>query len=207
MTKYPKYRAKLLKMLQEDQQDIREHSKLYKHAPGASSTIVSRKDLAKRCMRRAEEMLEILKEIKEPTISNVGVDGSQAISVLALHSRLSIMQKVLRIFQNSYHKNPQSVYSEAIPSLLDRVLILQRKKQKFGTQWLVSRDGSFFLYPVEDFKGMNELRKEHGLSNARKPRDLTYGIPKGPLPPKAQESDQRTPTQEEYDNYATEFID
>lgn len=207
MIKYPEYRARLLKMLQEDQQDIREHSKLYKSAPGTSRTVISRKKLAKKCMNRAEEMLRILEKVKEPTIDHVGADGSQAISVLALHSRLSIMQKVLRVFQKSYRKSPQNVYFEAIPSLLDRVLILQCKKQKFGTQWLVSRDGSFFLYPVEDFKSMNKLRKEHGLPSARRPRDLTYGIPGGPSPSEARESDQRVPTKEEYDDYAAEFID
>jgi hypothetical protein len=54
---------------------------------------------------------------------------------------------------------------------------------------------------------MNERRAQYGLDKARHPRDLTYGIPKGPLPPYTQESDQREPTPEEYDDYVSEALD
>ncbi len=147
-------------------------------------------------------MLAILEEIGEPTIDNIGADGSQAISVLALHSRLSIMKRVLRAFEACYDQDPASVYHEAIPSLTDRVLIIERKEQHFGTQWMLGADGKFFLPTVEDFARMNQRRAAHGLGKAKHPVDLTYGVPKRkPSRPDTHERDQRPPTQEEYDAY------
>lgn len=152
-------------------------------------------------------MMEILDKIGMPTTENIGDDGSQAVSVIAIHSRLSIMKKVLDLFEKCYEKDPRSVYHEAIPSLTDWVLILEHKKQKFGTQWMMGADGKFFLPPVEDFKNINSRRAAYGLGKARRPRDLTYGVPKGPLPPETQENDQRAPSHAEYNDNALEYLD
>jgi ATP phosphoribosyltransferase len=51
---------------------------------------------------RTKRMLEILDEIGAPTIENIDADGSQAVSVLALHSRLTVMKKVLAVLEQSY---------------------------------------------------------------------------------------------------------
>ncbi len=204
---YPHYRDKLVAMLGQDQREVRAHARAYKHSPKSPDIITSRKQLNERCLQRAKRMLKILDEIGAPTIDNIGTDGAQAMSVIALHSKYSIMKQVLAAFEASYRNDPASVYLEVIPSLTDRVLLLERKKQRFGSQWLMGVDGKFFLYPVADFKYMNERRTQYGLDKARHPRDLTYGIPKGPLPPETQESDQRQPTQEEYDDQMSEAFD
>lgn len=205
--KYPLYRDELLAMLAQDQEEIRAQSKVYKHAPTAASTLSDRERLAARRIERAERVLAILGEIKEPTIDTIGADGSQAVSVLAAHSRLSIMEKILHTFECCYRTDPNSVYHEAIPSLTDWVRVLEKKEQEFGTRWMVGSDGNPFLPPVRDFKNMNKRRAAHGLGRARQPRDLTYGVPNGPLPPETQEEDQRKPTQTEFDDNTKGFFD
>jgi hypothetical protein len=203
---YPLLRDELLAMLKQDQKEVRAQSKAYKRAPKGASTKHSRGRLAVRSLERAERVMEILDEIGLPTIDNIGVDGSQAVSVLTIHSRLSIMKKTLRLFEKCYEQDPSSIYHEAIPALTDWILILERKKQRYGTQWMIGADGTFFLPQVENFKNINKLRAKYGLHRIRQPRDLTYGTPKGPPPLEAQQSDQRPLEQEEYDDIALEYL-
>jgi hypothetical protein len=114
----------------------------------------------------------------------------------------------LQLFKQSYNKNPGSVYNEAIPSLEDRVLIIEGKKQKFGTQWMLGKDGKFFLLPVEDFPNMNKRRAIYGMGKSRHPLDLTDGVPeKEPFRPYTKETDQRAPTKEEYEDYVYGSLD
>lgn len=194
-------------MLEQDQREVRAHAWLYKRSPKSPNLMMSRKQLTKRNLQRAKRALQILNEIGAPTSDNIGTDGAEALSVIALHTKYTVMKQVLVAFEAAHKKNPESIYREVIPALKDRVLMLERKKQRFGSQWLVGADGKFFLYPVADFKYMNERRVQYGLSRARYPRDLAYGIPKGPLPPEAQDSDQRQPTPEEYDDQMSEALD
>ena len=198
----------MLAILEEDQREARTSSRKYMHAPRSDVARKARATFTLHSQQRAVRVLELLDVIGgEPTLENIGADGSQAVSVIALHSRLSVMRKILKAFEASYKKDPASVYYEAIPSLLDRVLIFERKKQKFGTQWMFGTDGKFFLPPVADFSRMNKRRAAHGLNVARHPRDLSYGIPKGPPPPETRASDQRVPTEAEYTEYVLDRLD
>ena len=118
------------------------------------------------------------------------------------------MKKVLWLYEESYRRDPKSVYYEAIPSLTDRILIIERKKQRFGTQWMFGADGRFFLPPVEDFAHLNDRREIHGLGKARHPIDLTNGVPaREPPRPKTQESDQRLPSGQEYQDFVYGSLD
>lgn len=206
--KYPELRKELLAMLKEDQRKVRACSKAYRRAPRAASTYDIRDQFILSSQERIKRALEILDEIGAPTVENIGADGSQAISVLALHSRLSVMKKVLSSFEENYAKDSGSVYFEAIPSLADRILIIERKRQRFGTQWMLGADGKFFLPSVEDFEHMNERRAVHGLGKSKHPIDLTFGVPKhGPPRPETQESDQRWPTNQEYQDFVHDSLD
>src|SRR5262245_30146548 len=120
---YPQYRQELLAMLAADQQELRACSKACRHLPQGEAMHI-RQRFAVHSRKRSERALEILGRVGAPTIDNVGADGSQAISVLALHARLMTMKTVLRAFKGSHRKNPSSVYYEAIPSLTDRILII-----------------------------------------------------------------------------------
>lgn len=198
----------MLELLAEDQQEVRAYSKLSKAHTDATTISDARWRLLHHSQERAKRMLEILETISAPTIENVGADGSQAISVIALHSRLSVMKEVLSSFEKSHRRDHDSVYYEAIPSLIDRISIFERRRQKFGTQWMLGADGRFFLPPVETFERMNERRVAHGLGKSKRPVDLTYGGPRrGSSRPETRSSDQRPLTNDEYGDYVYGRLD
>jgi hypothetical protein len=152
--KFPQYQAALLKMLREDQKELRSPE------PNSEQTFIH-------CHRRACKMMEIIKNIKEPTIDNIGANGSQAVTILALHSYLKLMKHILALYEKQFQKDPASIYYQAIPSLKDRIMILEQRKQLFGTNWMVDEAGSQFLVTVQDFPHMNERRLKYGLESAR----------------------------------------
>lgn len=206
--KFPKLRDELLAMLDQDQREVRECSKAFRRSRRSDDTRKLRDEFIRRSQGRVRRVIEILEVIGAPTVENIGTDGSQAVSVLGLHSRLSHMKKILRAFKRSYGKNPDSVYAEAIPSLEDRVLIIEQKEQQFGTQWMLGSDGNFFLPPVADFANMDQRRAVYGLGKSRHPIDLTSGVPtREPFRAYTKERDQRAPTKEEYDDFVYESLD
>lgn len=209
--KFPKFRDELLAMLDQDQKEVRAQARFVRawSANSGSESVVRRKriQLSKNCRARADRMLRILEVIEAPTIDKIGVDASQAVSVVALHSSLSIMKKVLAIFAEYYQKDRANIYYQAIPSLTDRIMILEGKKQSFGTQWLPDKNGNWFLYPVEDFARMNERRAAYGLGGATQPRDLSLEDAKQPwIAIAAKESDQQQPTKEDYGEYSRDYL-
>jgi hypothetical protein len=205
---HPESRNELLAILENDQREVRACSKAYKRAPKTAVTRDIKQQLMLHSQERTKRMLQILDEIGAPTTGNVGADGSQAISVLALHSQLSVMKEVLDLFEKSYEKDPGSVYLGAIPSLADRILVIERRRQRFGTQWMLGADGKFFLPPVEDFEHLNQRRAVYGLGKSRHPIDLTNGVPEYE-PPRLEtlESDQRPPTDQEYKDFVYGSLD
>lgn len=180
MTKYPEYAIELNDLLAQDQikwkslwqanyqkQDSEEFKRLFKKV---------RHDLHAHSMR----MLAILDEIHEPSLSNIGKYAAQAVSVLALHDSLPILKKVLAAFEQCYQVDKSDTYYQAIPSMTDRVLILERKPQRFGTQWEGNGLRTPFLPTVEDFGHINERRLEYGIEALRWPKSLA--IPESDQP-------------------------
>lgn len=204
---FPKARSELLLLLEQDQKQIRSF-------PGINKSMASddeklRHTLGARhdCHARARRMLQILYGIKEPTAENIGLDGSEAVAVLALHSYLAVMKRVLAIFERCFRKEPSSVFYQLIPSLKDRIMIVEQKKQLYGTNWMQDKQGKPFLVPVKDFPRMNQRRALYGLKPARRPVNLAYGATRYPLGKGlANESDQKKMTQEEYDEYSRYII-
>lgn len=204
---YPKLRQELIKLGEEDQTEIRGHYQLLK----ALKTDQEKKQLELRlrahCHTRAERMIEILETIKEPSISNVGIEGSQVISLLALHSYLDEMKTVLAAFEKLYEKEPTNVYNEAIPSLTDRIMVFEQRCQLYGTNWMIDKDGRYFLIPVKDFEHMNERRARFGLGLRMKPTVYAIGEETYPLGQGlAEASDQKELTDEEYLEFTKHLI-
>ncbi len=205
--RFPDFRNELLQMVEEDQKEIRENFHAYSKIK--SESIKRRKYalVAKNCHARARRLLEILDEIKDPTIKNLGADGSSVVPVIALHSYLEVMKKVLSLFEANFKKNPSNIYYQGIPPLKDRILILEHGKQLFGTNWSIDKDGKPFLIPVEDFPNMNYRRAKYGLEPTRRPVNLAIGATKYPLGRGlAKVSDQKPLTKEEYDEYSRHYL-
>jgi hypothetical protein len=99
--KFPHYERELVKLGREDQIEIRSHYQKLKNLNTKESKQRLNAQLKAHCHARAELMIAIIEEIKEPTISNIG-DGSEVVSFLALHSYLDEMKKVLKALSSSH---------------------------------------------------------------------------------------------------------
>jgi hypothetical protein len=172
---FPEFRQELVKLLEEDQEEIRNHYKKLKALGPEEERGLLNQQLNEHCHIRAKRMMEIIETIKEPSISNIGQEGSEAVSVLALHSYLDEMKKVLATYEEVYKRNPDDVNKESIPSLTDRIMVLEQKNQLFGNNWMLDKSGKYFLVPVKDFEHMNQRRAKYGLNPRMKPTVYAVG--------------------------------
>ncbi len=194
--KYPALSEELVNLLEEDQREVKAHSALFKSKPSEKKLKQSAENLRKNADHRTTRVLEIIDEIGTPTKDKISWHGIEAITVIALHSKHSLMKKILEHLQQA----PEGqVDKKLLPALIDRVRVLDGQKQLFGTQWFKGFQDKPYLYPVENFQNMNKRRKEYGLSEARRPRDLTEDSRKEATPPLATEADQHQPSKEELD--------
>jgi hypothetical protein len=205
---YPELASELIALLEADQREFREFAKLYHAAEPVRRVLdAHRARLRINSRKRAKRMQEIVRLISRPTISRVGIEASEAIAVIALHSTEQTMREVLKLFTTCYAEEPDDVYYQVIPALLDRTLILEHRKQKFGSQWMQGEDGFSFLYPIEDFAHVNERRVEYGLEPLRRPRIVALIDPGQPLVNiPATISDQRLPSEKEFQEYTSDFL-
>jgi hypothetical protein len=199
--KYPKQAKTLLDLLEKDQADLKQLAKVHYSKVPRSQYIELDNAYNSRSAEREKQMLAILSEVKSPTIANIGSQASEAIAVIALHSDLETMKTVLKRFKAS---NTDYVLS-VIPALEDKVNIFEGRTQKFGTQWLEGEDGKPFLYPIEDFSKVNDLRKGYGLDALKWPRIMVEHS-NTPTPiKKVSVNDQRLPTEKELRRFKGEI--
>jgi len=177
--KYPEYATELVDLFNADQAEKKALGKAFFYE---SDELIKQKQkiLKEKTLKRTQRMLEILAIIKEPSISNIGAEGAQAISVLALHDKLEVIKQVLNLFNELYQNHKDDTYYQAIPSMTDIVLILEHKPQYFGTQWFFDAKKEPFLPTVKDFDTVNERRSEYGIEPLRWPRSLA--IPESEQP-------------------------
>jgi hypothetical protein len=166
---YPDEASRLISLLESDQVDLKRLSRAYYDHLSNEQYKKIAKDYAEETKNRTKEMMNILNKIGAPTINNIGEEASEALCVLALHSDLTAMKKVLKAFQD----NMGSILINVIPSLQDKVLIFYGEKQKFGTQWVQGEDGKPFLYPLEDFDKASKLREDYGLGVIVRPKIMS----------------------------------
>ena len=209
MVVYAARQAKeLVQLLEHDQAEIKRVGRLYFEPGTIPEFAAQRAELARNTRKRARRMLEIIDEIGEPSLSLIGADAAQAVSILALHSSLGVTKRVLTAFTALYDTNKDNVYFQAIPSMTDWVLLLEHKPQRFGTQWLFDKNKEPYLPPVEDFAHVNERRAEYGIEPLRWPKSLA--IPEAEQPwlqrPLA-EASMRDPTEEEYQELVQNHLD
>jgi len=157
-------------LLEADQLEKREAARTYFEDAGSIETKREQAALAENARKRSKRMLEILDEVGQPSLTNIGTDAAIAVSVLATHSSLSTMHKILTAFSNCYNQESENTHYQSIPALTDWVLILERKPQRFGTQWLWDESKEPFLPTVEDFAHVNERRAKYDIEPLRWPK-------------------------------------
>lgn len=204
--KYPEYARELLSMAEEDQYEARNMQRIMDAMDSDVERQEYRQKIADTFHERAKRMFEILDVIGIPTFENIGKEAAETVSLFALHSYIDEMKKLLAIYEKQFAIDPNSFYKEAIPPLTDRIMIAEQRRQKFGTNWSITKDDTWFLIPVEDFENVNDLRAKYGLHPIRKPRCLSVGAEEWPLGQgPAQPSDQKELTDDEYAEY-TKYI-
>jgi hypothetical protein len=104
-----------------------------------------------------------------PTYTMVGNDGGKAAWLLVQHADadpkfqrqcLDLMEKL----------GQDEVALSDVAYLTDRVLIAEGKKQRYGTQFIVKKDG-LMPHPIEDEAGVEERRKSVGLPSMKEYRE------------------------------------
>lgn len=86
-------------------------------------------------------------------------------------------------------------------------MIIEQKKQLFGTNWTLGEDGVPFLIPVRDFKNVNNRRAMYMLGPIKRPVDLAVGANKYPLGKGiARESDQKGMSAIEHERYTSIYL-
>lgn len=178
MPLYDSQAKELIALLQEDQAEIK---KLGRDFFTCSPEEYESRQQASRehIRRRMDRALEVMAEVGTPSIGNIGAEAAQALSVLALHDGVAL-KEVLRAFDDVYSADKQDCYYQAIPAMTDWLLLLERKPQRFATQWLFDDTKQPFLPTTEDFSCVNERRAEYGIEPLRWPKSLA--IPESDQP-------------------------
>lgn len=206
--KYPALASELVKLLKQDQKEWRDFAKLEFETEDKSSLQDERKILRHRARTRAQRALQILGEIGEPSLSNIGADAAQALSILALHDSLSSLRIVLDSFIVCFENFRDDTFFQAIPSMTDWALLLEKKPQKFGTIWLFDENKQPFLPTVEGFESVNDRREEYRIEPLRWPKSLAIPEESQPwLKRPLSELVMREPTQKEYEEFSKDYLD
>lgn len=172
MLRYPQYAQELTDLLQQDQNEWRSFWRSFNNKQNEPSFKIEFERVRRAQHARTERMLEILDDIEAPSLTNIGAQAAQAVSVLALHDSLPVLKQVLQSFEQCYARDASDTYMQAIPSMTDRRLLLERKPQMFGTQWEGDGSGIPFLPTVADFERVNERRATYGIEPLRWPKSL-----------------------------------
>jgi len=208
MVNFPKQAAELHRLITKDQAAWRSFWQQYYDTRDTPEFVEEFAKVRQLQKQRSEKVMQILEEIQEPALSNVGAEAAQALSVVALHDSLSVLRKVLAAFQLCYERDKSDTYVQAIPSMVDRVAILERRPQTFGTLWELDENGQPFLPTVEDFAHVNEHRAEYGIEPLRWPKSLAIPEEKQPwLKCPISDAVMRDLTDEEYEKLAADYLD
>lgn len=195
--RYAKLADELRRMFEADQTEKKALAKRVFQGEGADYSM-EQKELADKTARRSARLLEILDEIVEPSLTNIGDEGALTVSVLATHD-MSILKRVLDAFNKLYESDKANCRYQSIPAMTDAYLMSQRKPQRFGTQWFFDDQNYPFLYLVEDFENVNQRRAEYGIEPLRWPKSLAIPESQQPwLSRPLSELIMRMPTGEEF---------
>ena len=148
------YKAVLKKMMDEDQAMIRSIDK-------------DPEIFKKQNKKHIKTLQKILSEIKEPRISILGYNGALTAWLVVQHADYdpNLQKDHLIMMKKLYEKSPDDVYKEGIAYLEDRILIKEKGKQLYGTQFRDSKllKNTLEPYPVLYSKSPSNRRKKMGL--------------------------------------------
>ncbi len=108
---------------------------------------------------------KIIKKIGFPTVQMVGAKASKGAWLIVQHADKDVQfqKKVLKQLRILYEKNPRSICNLAIPYLTDRILVNSNKKQIYGSQLHLLKNGKLVVQPIQNKKQVNILRTQWDL--------------------------------------------
>lgn len=94
--------------------------------------------------------------------NRIGEKANQAIWLILQHADLKVQEKYLPLLKESVKKDESEGWQLAF--LEDRILMYNKKKQKYGTQaiWDTTLKNNK-IYPIKDLKNVNQKRLNLGL--------------------------------------------
>lgn len=143
---------RLRKMVREDQKAVKKRQK-----SGEANIPLLKKN--------AEEMKKIVRNYGWPTVSLVGKEGARNAWLLVQHADLdtAFQRKCLRLMLSARKKKSKEVALMHIAFLTDRILVNQKKPQKFGTQFYTNKKREFTYWPIRDIRNVDKRRALYGI--------------------------------------------
>ncbi len=105
-----------------------------------------------------------------PTIDLVGKKASKNAWLIVQHADhdRKFQNSILRLLKRM---SKSEIDKMEIAFLTDRLLVASGKKQKFGTQFRLTRKGVLKMYPIEEKKGIDTMRKRYNLPSIKEYQD------------------------------------
>ncbi|MCJ8346947.1 hypothetical protein MJH12_15505, partial [bacterium] len=117
----------------------------------------------------------IIKKIGWPTVEKVGQQSSHYAWLLVQHADFDLaFQKTVLKFLSSLKASPSNRTEVAF--LSDKILIQECKKQIYGTQFKVDKDKNIIPEPIENYKSLDQRRKEFHLEPFKTYLSKLYSI-------------------------------
>ena len=164
--KYPLVRQRLLELMKSDQIDRSKPWNINLDMTESEWSKLMEPDWA-----RAREMLLLLEQIRVPSAHNIGLDGSRAIWIIALHNidYQGAGEVVLKKMRYLFYKDKTQVFYPGIPYLFDRLCMSknnweQKSRQSYGTQGYVDSNGAHCRFPISQPSKLRERRLRYGLN-------------------------------------------
>jgi hypothetical protein len=146
------YRAELLKMRDEDQQarGMNPDAKSKGHIEIATN-------LAEIDAALTNQLKADVKAKGWPTISLVGIDASNAATLILTHTRdhawqVSLIPMLIDL------ADEKKIDGSSLALVIDKELVFEGKLQRYGTQFKQMEDGTIAMYGVEDPAGLDRQR-------------------------------------------------
>lgn len=111
------------------------------------------------------ELKGIISKYGWPTISLVGKKASNAAWLIVQHADYDIkfQKRVLDLFKKIKAENPKNINSQNIAYLTDRILVKEKKKQIFGTQFYWNKQGKLLPFSILNKRNVEKIRKVYNL--------------------------------------------
>jgi hypothetical protein len=170
-------RKELLRMVEVDQAARKE---VIKAAPGESPAFHKMLDIDRKNTARLKEIVD---KHGWPGKSLVGADGAHAAWLLVQHADLDrdFQKRCLKLLERAVKVGEAT--GTDLAYLTDRVLVAEKKKQLYGTQFR-QVEGNMEPYPIEDEANVDRRRKEVGLSSLAEYRKTLEKVYKAKTPSK-----------------------